>query len=261
MREALRLIEPDEIPNVQVAEPIDCDAANRDLAGASAETIVSWASRHFGHGLVLSSSFGAESAVMLHLVSRLVPQIRVVFVDTGYLFPETYRFAEELQKRFKLDLRVYAPAMTAARQEALYGPLWSGDEEKLRLYQRINKVEPMDRALSDLGARAWLAGLRGQQTAFRSSLRPIEYQDGIYKIHPILNFSKQDVQRYMAEHDLPYHPLHARGYRSIGDVHSTRPTTDDQDARAGRALGAHSECGLHLPRSPAEDSSLKASSL
>jgi phosphoadenosine phosphosulfate reductase len=139
--------------------------------------------------------------------------------------------------------------MTAARQEALFGRLWAGDEKALELYQRINEIEPMERAVRELGARAWIAGLRRQQTAFRSTLRPIELQDGVYKIHPIARFTHEDVERYMAEHDLPYHPLRALGYRSIGEVHSTRPVAAGEDERAGRALGARGECGIHLPRS------------
>ena len=227
---------------------LDCDHASAELEGASPERCVEWAYARFGDDLIVSSSFGAESALMLHLVARVAPKLRVVFVDTGYLFPETYRFAEQLKQRFNLDLRVYGPAMTPARQEALFGRLWEGTERDVARYQRINKVEPMDRALRELGARAWLAGLRRQQTAFRSTLRPVELQNGVFKIHPILSFTRQDVQRYMAAHDLPYHPLLAQGYRSIGDVHSTRPVREGEDERSGRALGAHRECGLHLPR-------------
>lgn len=150
--------------------------------------------------------------------------------------------------------------MTAARQEALFGRLWTGDEKALELYQRINKIEPMDRAVRELGARAWLAGLRRQQTTFRSTLRPVELQDGVYKIHPIVDFTHEDVERYMAEHELPYHPLRARGYRSIGDQHSTRPVADGEDERAGRTLGARRECGIHLPRSHEANPSEEASS-
>jgi phosphoadenosine phosphosulfate reductase len=254
MAAPLRLLHPDEAPN------LDLDALNAELRDASAEEVLEWARNTFGDDLVLTSSFGADSAVMLHLVHRIAPRTRVLFLDTGYLFPETYQFAEELRQRLDLDLRVYSPGMTAARQEALYGKLWEGGERGLEHYQRLNKIEPMDRALRELAPRAWVAGLRSRQTAFRAGLKKIELQGTVYKVHPILGWTDEDVHHYMRANDLPYHPLRKRGYRSIGDVHSTAPTREGEDARAGRRLGVHSECGIHLPRAAADDS-LKSSGL
>lgn len=235
---------------------LDLDAVNMALTHAPPLSILEWAQREFGESILLTSSFGAESALMLHLVTRVMPRVRVVFLDTGYLFPETYRFAEELTQRFDLDVRAYSPLVSAARQEALHGKLWEGDEQDLELYNRINKVEPMDRALRELKPRAWLAGLRWQQTKHRAGLRPVELAEGVYKVHPIIAWSHEDVHAYMRANDLPYHPLRARGYRSIGDVHSTFPTNEGEDARQGRRLGEKSECGIHLPRAvqPTEQS-------
>jgi phosphoadenosine phosphosulfate reductase len=252
MATPLKLVEPP-------APELDLEKINADLSGATPERILEWAGTAFGSRLVLTSSFGAESAVMLHLASRVIPTVPVVFLDTGYLFPETYQFAEELTGRLGLDVRVYSPKITAARQEALYGKLWEGDERQQALYQQINKIEPMDRALRDLGAKAWVAGLRGKQNAFRSGLRSVELQGGTYKVHPILGWDEERIHYYLRSNDLPYHPLYRRGYRSIGDVHSTFPTQEGEDPRAGRKLGVHSECGLHLPK--AKDESLKSSGL
>ena len=218
---------------------------DRDLVRSGPEAIVRWTSQSFHDDVILTSSFGAESAVMLHLVSRIIPSIRVVFIDTGYLFPETYRFAEELRQRLDLDVRVFAPELTSARLEALHGPLWEGDQSALASYQRVTKVEPMQRALDELRPKAWLAGLRRVQTGHRASLKHVEQQGAYTKVCPILDFTDEDVHRYLTQHDLPYHPLYERGYRSIGDVHSTRPTAADEDAREGRALGKQRECGLH----------------
>ena len=254
MAAPLKLVDPNE------TERLDLDALNAELSDASAEDVLEWARNTFGDDLVLTSSFGSDSAVMLHLVHRIAPRTRVLFLDTGYLFPETYQFAEELRKRFDLDLRVYAPAITAARQEALFGKLYEGGESDLAEYQRINKIEPMDRALRELAPRAWLAGLRSRQTAFRAGLKKIDLQGNVYKIHPILSWTDEELHHYMRANDLPYHPLRKRGYRSIGDVHSTQPTREGEDARAGRRLGVHSECGIHLPRA-ATDESLKSSGL
>lgn len=246
---------------MQAGTTEELEGWNARLGDADAETLVAWAAERFGEGLVMSSSFGAYSAVMLHLVSRLAPGTPVIFVDTGYLFPETYRFAAELERRLDLRLHVVAPQTTTARQEALYGERWEQGDEGVADYLRTNKVEPMRRALDELGATAWLAGLRSAQTTHRAGLRRVDVQDGRVKIHPILPWTSDRVEAYLAAYDLPVHPLVAEGYRSIGDVHSTLPTTADMDPREGRILGRSRECGLHLPMSPATAESLKSSGL
>lgn len=252
--EALQLVPVDR-------DDLDLEAVNAGLAGADAEEVVRWAAETFGERLVMSSSFGAQSALMLHLASRVVPKIPIIFLDTGYLFPETYQFAEALRQRFGLRIEVYSPLMTAARQEALFGRLYDGDEDDLRRYQEINKLEPMRRALRELDAAAWLAGLRAEQTEFRGGLEHVVRQNGIYKVHPILHWTKQDVLDYFELYDLPHHPLYAFGYRSIGDVHSTVPVDpEERDDRAGRLLGEKRECGIHLP-DPETAASLKSSGL
>ncbi len=249
--------------------PIDLNEVNQSLSAASAEDCLSWVRETCGDDVVLTSSFGAESALMLHLASQFFPKLRVIFIDTGYLFPETYRFAEQLRERFDIELLVYTPAMSSARQEALYGERWSGDADAQRAYLQSNKVEPLDRALRELAPKAWLAGLRSHQTEFRKQLRTVEPHviqvsasdkrltktHELYKVHPILNWSEAQITEYMQRHQLPYHPLHAKGYKSIGDEHSTFPVLDGEDARAGRNLGVHRECGIHLPREQSHRSS------
>jgi phosphoadenosine phosphosulfate reductase len=261
MRKALRLVDPSSADPIARELEIDLQDVNTRLSGASAHAIIEWGLETFGTSMIMSSSFGAQSALMLHLVTRVAPGISIVFLDTGYLFPETYQFADELTRRLDLNLRVYSPALTAARLEALHGRLWEGDENDLARYGALTKVEPMDRALRELQAKAWVAGLSRSQTSFRAGLRTVEKQDGIYKIHPILEWSKDEIHAYMEKHELPYHPLYAFGYRSIGDAHSTVPTRLDQDERDGRKLGAHRECGIHLPRTPEAQASLKSSGL
>lgn len=240
---------------------LDLDVANAGLEGKSAEAIVRWAGERFGRGLVLSSSFGAQSAVMLHLVTRVLPEIPVVWVDTGYLFPETYRFAAELTERLGLNLKVYSPAMTPARFEAVHGKTWEEGVEGLDAYHEVFKVEPMRRALRELGATAWFAGLRAKQSDTRASLRALGAQDGVVKVHPILSWTTKQVHDYLTDHDLPYHPLVEQGYASIGDVHSTRPITAGEDERAGRFGGLKQECGIHLPTTREEAESRDASGL
>lgn len=225
---------------------IDLEAVNAQLANATPLQILAWAHETFGNSLAMTSSFGNQSAVLLHLATRVVPSIPVIAIDTGYLFPETYTFMEELRQQLNLNLHIFNPAMTAARQEALYGKLWEQGDEALKKYLHINKVEPMNRAIQQLGVKAWVAGLRKQQTEHRASLRTVELQDGTYKIHPILNFTSKDVHNYLTQNNLKYHPLDANGYKSIGDTHSTFPIGEGQDERSGRKLGTSQECGLHI---------------
>ena len=119
----------------------------------------------------MTTSFGIQSAVMLHLVTSVNPNIPVIWVDTGYLPEETYRFADELTKRLNLNLKIYQSAISPARMESSYGKLWeTGNVEDLNLYDQIRKVEPMKRALEETGAKAWLSGLRSEQTKFRRTL-------------------------------------------------------------------------------------------
>jgi phosphoadenosine phosphosulfate reductase len=210
----------------------------------AAKATLDWCCRTFGEDAILTSSFGAESAVMLHLVTQVMPNIRVVLIDTGYLFPETYEFVETLEKRFRLNLHVYKPVLTPAELEATHGRLWEGSESDVARYLQMAKVEPMDRALRELRPHAWLAGLRSNQTEFRSKLSKVEMRNSVCKVSPILDWSEDDIAEYMDDHALPYHPLCELGYHSIGDVHSTHVAP--QGSRAGRKLGSHRECGIHL---------------
>ncbi len=242
---------------------IDLERVNRTLDGADAEEVVQWGADTFGDGLVMSTSFGIQSAVMLGLVTSVVPDIPVIWVDTGYLPVETYRFAEDLTKRLSLNLKVYQSPVSPARMEALYGRLWeAGTVEAFNRYDQIRKVEPIQRAMDELGAIAWLAGLRSQQTDHRKTLDRITVQEGRYKLLPILHWTSRDVYMYLKERDLPYHPYFKEGYVSVGDWHSSRPVgAGDTDGRATRFKGLKQECGIHIPQTPEEAESLNSSSL
>jgi phosphoadenosine phosphosulfate reductase len=218
---------------------------NRDLEARTAQKRVRWALQEFRGHAALSTSFGVQSAVMLHLVTQIDPQVPVVFVDTGYLFPETYRFAEELTSRLGLNLKVYTPSLTPARQEALYGKLWEQGVEGLEKYGRINKVEPMNRALRELGARVWLTGLRREHASTREELSVVKQQNRILKVHPIIDWTDRQIGEYLRAHDLPYHPLWEQGYVSVGDVHSTMRFADGMRPEDTRFSGLKRECGLH----------------
>tara|TARA_Y100001934_G_scaffold66868_1_gene82996 strand:- start:2771 stop:3487 length:717 start_codon:yes stop_codon:yes gene_type:complete len=219
--------------------------ANARLERITAPERLAWASAEFGSGLVLSSSFGAQAAVMLHMATQARPDIPVIFVDTGYMFPETYEFAELLVNRLDLNLNVYRSRRSPAWQEAIDGKRWERGVEGIEAYNQENKVEPMNRALDELGATAWLAGLRRQQSSSRENLSVLGLVKGRVKIHPIIDWTDKTVHDYLKVNDLPYHPLWERGYISIGDTHTTRKLEDGMSEEETRFFGLKRECGLH----------------
>ena len=242
---------------------LDLNQINQELANAEANAVVEWSAKNFGDRMVMTTSFGIQAAVMLHLVTEVMPQIPVIWIDTGYLPAETYQFAEELTERLQLNLKVYQSPISPARMEALSGKLWEqNDVEAFDRYDQIRKVEPMERALKELHPTAWLAGLRRNQTQHRQNLPRVEKQEQLYKIYPILDWHSRDIYQYLTAHDLPYHPYFDQGYVSVGDWHSSRPlTADDNNDRDTRFNGLKQECGLHLPKTSGEEESLNSSSL
>ncbi|WP_242110896.1 phosphoadenylyl-sulfate reductase [Luteimonas aquatica] len=219
---------------------------NRWLGGRSAEERVAWALENTAGEHALSSSFGAQAAVSLHLATRHKPDIPVIVVDTGYLFPETYRFIDQLSERLSLNLKVYRPQIGVAWMEARLGRLWEEGVDGITRYNRLRKVEPMQRALRELGVRTWIAGLRRAQSSTRESLDFLELREGRWKLHPIADWSDRDVWDYLRKHDLPYHPLWHQGYVSIGDIHTTRPLEPGMREEDTRFFGLKRECGLHF---------------
>ncbi|NEX20700.1 phosphoadenylyl-sulfate reductase [Thiorhodococcus mannitoliphagus] len=221
------------------------DAINRRLESKRAEDRALWALDELPGRHVLTSSFGAQSPVLLHMLTRLRPDIPVILIDTGYLFAETYRLIDELTDRLALNLQVYRPALSPAWQEARLGRLWEQGSGGIDRYNWINKVEPMDRALSELKAGTWFAGLRREQARSRAELPVLRVQDGRLKVHPIIDWRESDVHRYLRRHDLPDHPLRDQGYVSIGDVHTTARLLPGMLEEETRFFGLKRECGLH----------------
>ena len=218
---------------------------NREMNLLRAEQRVAWVLENFPGRVVLTSSFGAQAAVCLHMVTRQQPDIPVVLVDTGYLFPETYRFIDELSERLTLNLHIYRPTHSAAWQEARYGKLWEQGLEGIERYNGLNKVEPMQRALRELNAAGWISGLRRQQSKSRQNIEVLVWRNGRCKAHPLIDWTDRDIYRYLSQYGLPYHPLWHQGYVSIGDVHTTRPLLDGMSEEDTRFFGLKRECGLH----------------
>ena len=238
------LVERAKVENGSAETPLA--EANANLETVSAEDRVRWGLERFRPGIILSTSFGVQSAVLLHMVTQQWPEIPVVMVDTRYLFPETYRFADYLTERLKLNLKVYRADTSAAWLEARHGKLWEQGIEGIERYNTINKVEPMQRAIRELGAKGWITGLRREQAKSRKQVGVLQRQGEVVKIQPIIDWTDRMVWQYLKKHDLPYHPLYEQGYVSIGDVQTTRPLTADMtEEEQTRFFGLKRECGLH----------------
>ncbi|WP_272521357.1 phosphoadenylyl-sulfate reductase [Providencia sp. PROV202] len=218
---------------------------NTQLEEMTALARIEWAVEHLPTELVLSSSFGIQGALALHLVTQVAPNIPVILTDTGYLFPETYQFIEQLTERLNLNLKVYRAATSPAWQEAIHGQLWTQGIEGIERYNQLNKVEPMTRALHELQAQSWFSGLRREQSASRSELPVLSIGRGIFKILPVIDWSNKDVYQYLTKHNLPYHPLWEKGYLSVGDTHTSRPWEPGMSEEQTRFFGLKRECGLH----------------
>ena len=221
------------------------DEGNVWLAGRDATARVAWVLSNMPGPHVMSSSFGVQSAVLLHLITRIAPDMPVLFADTGYLFPETYQHIDDLTDRLGLNLHVYRADISPAWQEAKHGQLWEQGAEGLKRYNKLNKVEPMERALADHKAQTWFTGRRRSQSDSRAALPFLAIKDGRVKANPIADWSNRQVHHYLRDHDLPTHPLWEQGYVSVGDTHSTvkfEPGMREEDTRFP---GQNRECGLH----------------
>ncbi|CAX61068.1 MULTISPECIES: phosphoadenosine phosphosulfate reductase [Erwiniaceae] len=239
----LDLSELNELPKVKRVMALA--ELNTRLEKLSAQDRVLWALENLPGEAVLSSSFGIQAAVSLHLVNQAKPGIPVILTDTGYLFPETYQFIDHLTDKLQLNLKVYRAEQSAAWQEARYGKLWEQGVEGIERYNDINKVEPMNRAMKELKAQTWFAGLRRDQSSSRANLPVLAIQRGVFKLLPIIDWDNRQVHQYLQDNDLGYHPLWDQGYLSVGDTHTTRKWEPGMAEEETRFFGLKRECGLH----------------
>ena len=216
------------------------------LERLSTEERFAFLHQRYGNQLVASTSFGIQSSIMLHLISNHAPQTPVIFVDTGYLFPETYQYAETLTNLLGINLKVYTPQYTAARIKALWGDVWEQGAEEEQRYAQITKLDPMNQALDELNAHTWISGIRRSQSRSRINKPFIEQKNTIQKAYPILDWTDQQIKDYQDRFNLPVHPLQEKGYVTSGDVHSTKSLLDVASAEETRFNGGKYECGLHI---------------
>ncbi|PAX06592.1 phosphoadenylyl-sulfate reductase [Sphingomonas lenta] len=196
------------------------------------------------------SSFGAESAVLLHMVARADPDTPVIFTNTQKMFGETLAYRDELFERLGLtDLRVYRPDPRLLAAKDATGLRWSYDPDGCC---ELRKVEPLARALEPFDA--WISGRKRNQARTRAALPRFESDEGRLKINPLADWDRAALDAYFAEHELPRHPLEAQGYPSIGCAPCTSKVQPGEDPRAGRWRGWDKvECGIHVANEPGED--------
>ncbi|PVM84063.1 phosphoadenylyl-sulfate reductase [Caulobacter radicis] len=230
------------------AAPTLAARLDAELRDAHPLTILRKAYETFGDKLALVSSFGAESAVLLHLASQVSPNIPVLFLDTGMLFGQTLDYRKSLAATLGLtDVRDLRPAFADLAVTDPRSDLWRTDTDACC---HIRKVLPLDRALE--GFSAWCTGRKRFHGGDRLRLAVVEETEGQIKFNPLANWSKAELDAYAAEHSLPSHPLVAQGFPSLGCWPCTKPVDDpNADVRAGRWQGQDkTECGIHVARAP-----------
>lgn len=231
------------MPAVRPESRLDLDAVNRELSGATPEAVLAWTCQRFGPDVILTCSFQHDGVALAHLLTRIAPAVPIVFINTGFHFPETLVYRDLLVARFGFNLVELHPILPRAEFAVRHGlDLHARDPD---LCCHINKVEPLKRYLP--GVRAWINGRRRDQAATRQDLAVVEeYQGGLCKINPIASWTSRDTFYYLERHGIPTHPLFEKGYESIGCAPCTRPVLPGEDARAGRWAGSgKTECGIH----------------
>ncbi|MBU6281188.1 phosphoadenylyl-sulfate reductase [bacterium] len=237
---------PDAVP-----ESFDLPEANRRFETMPPEEILRWTVETFDPDVVLTMSFQHEGVVIAHMLRDIAPSTPILFIDTGYHFPETLAYRDRLVETFGFPVRNVRSAMPRAEFVARHGDdLHDRDPD---LCCKINKVEPMQSAL--VGVRAWINGRRRDQASTRSAMPIVErIGGGIVKVNPLATWNSRDTWQYMNRHGIPTHPLFEQGYTSIGCAPCTRPVLAGEDERAGRWAGRGKvECGLHTFQDPGDD--------
>lgn len=215
---------------------------NRLLEGASARTVALWAEAEFGDDIVVAASM--QDVILPHLFSQVVPGVEVLFLETGYHFPETVQTRDLAARSLPITVVDALPRQSVAEQDAQYGPQLHDRDPNLCCFLR--KVEPLARALDGRGA--WVTGVRRVEAPTRANTPVVAWDEthGLVKVNPLVAWTDEDVEAYQVEHDLPRNPLVAQGYPSIGCAPCTRKVAPGEDPRSGRWAGKDkTECGIH----------------
>ncbi len=234
----------------QAYGPDELKALSDDVRGRTAEEIVVWAAERFGGEIAFASSFGAEDVVVIDMIAKAAPSIRVFTLDTGRLHDETYEVMERVRVKYGLEIESYFPEREAVERLEREKGFYSFREsiENRKECCGIRKVEPLRRALR--GMKAWMTGLRREQAVTRAEMAAVEWDEGngLVKVNPLIEWSEEQVWEYIRANGVPYNALHDRGYPSIGCAPCTRAIKPGEDVRAGRwwwENPENKECGLH----------------
>jgi phosphoadenosine phosphosulfate reductase len=223
---------------------VDWTEANERLQSATPQEILRWAVETFFPKLTMATAFGPEGCVILQMLAEIEPRVRVFNLDTGYQFPETLKLRDTIAERYGIEVELIRPETTVAEYEAQHGgPLYGVNPDQC-CHDR--KLVPLRRAVA--GYEAWISAIRADQSSHRARASVVGWDSkfNLAKINPLLRWSKRDVWAFLVTNQVPYNPLHDRGYPSIGCWPCTRAVAPGQDERAGRWAGqAKTECGLH----------------
>jgi len=219
---------------------------NREFEGCSPHEVLTYALTTYFPDIVLASSFGAEDVALIDMVHRINPATPILYLDTDFLFKETYETRDTLIRKYGITPIQVKSLLTPAQQAVQFGDkLWERRPDEC-CNQR--KVEPLTRALKSY--KAWITGIRRDQAPTRAGAKIVEWDPKfeLIKFNPLAHWAAEDVWTYIKLHDVPYNPLHEQGYPSLGCTYCTRPVQPGEDPRAGRWSGfAKTECGLHRP--------------
>ena len=222
---------------------------NEELINLSSLEMLEWALQRFENNLAFTTSFGIQSSVLLHIIqsSSLKNEVKIFWIDTGYLPKETYLYANTLINKLSLNITILQSEISPAHMEAMYGKLWESNRvEDINKYHQIRKVDPLDNALKKYSINCWGSGVRAQQTTNRGKMKFIELIRDTLSIRPLLGWSQKDIFYYMKEKNLPQHPLFMKGYSTVGDWHSSSAESSNIKGRSTRFGGVKQECGLHV---------------
>ena len=221
------------------------------LEGSHPAEVLAWAAHNFEGRIALATSFGVEDCVLMSMAAEAGLKLSYFTLDTGVLFPETYALWRQVEQKYGVKVEGVLPAQTIVEQAAAHGDaLWAREPNRCC---NLRKVEPLKQHLSKFAA--WVTAIRRDQSKDRANAAVVEHDArfGLVKVNPLVAWSEKDVWRWVHEHDVPYNPLHDRGYPSIGCVHCTSPVKPGEDPRSGRWRGSEkTECGLHVDQPEAK---------
>jgi phosphoadenosine phosphosulfate reductase len=223
----------------------ELNVANQELEGKSPQEILRWAVQRYFPRLTMATAFGAEGCCIIHMLAEIEPAVRIFNLETGYQFPETLELREQIKERYRIEVEYVRPELPVAEYEAEHGgPMYRHRPDQC-CHDR--KILPLRRAVE--GYDAWISSIRRDQTIHRTRAGAVQWDSkfGLVKVNPILSWTKKDVWNFITDHEIPYNPLHDRGYPSIGCWPCTAPVQEGDDERAGRWAGStKKECGLHV---------------